>query len=407
MKAFISLFLIVTLGAVGMVGAQDDTQPWLGVAIADADDGVAIRSVTPASPAEEAGLEVGDTITALDDQAVTNVEQLISTLQDNYAPDDDVTISIMRDDETLEITVTLGTRPEGLNDEVGQVFTFNADRGLVQIVLGVFGETTDEGFEITNLPPRTESGLQVGDIIVSINGQTLEEFEASAFDAFNEEPLMVEVLREGETITLEVEPVLRPMPFGDFDGEFSFGEFDGQAPFSFFAPSNVTLGVQFETTADGALIVEVLPDTPAAEAELMVDDVVTAVDGIAVDEERTLRDLIDDYEPDDTITLTVQRGDETLDIDVTLVAGNRFIIGGRDFGDGENFRNFRLPDEARELLDNLEDGAFNLVCVDAEGNEVLTAEVNIDGDMSDITTSTFSFQRGGFPTDITCEVNPA
>ncbi|MBW3657517.1 MAG: trypsin-like peptidase domain-containing protein [Actinobacteria bacterium] len=68
----------------------------------------------------------------------------------------------------------------------------------------------------------------------------------------------------------------------------------------------------------GAVVTSVGPDTPAAAAGLQRGDIVTAIDG---DEVRSMQELagrIQRFSPDDTVTLTVARGQETLEIEVTL-----------------------------------------------------------------------------------------
>ncbi len=77
-----------------------------------------------------------------------------------------------------------------------------------------------------------------------------------------------------------------------------------------------TLGIDID---HGALIVEIQPG-PAADAGLLVDDVITHINGEAVNEDNTLTDLLFEYEPGDTVELTVYRSSsaETLTLDVTL-----------------------------------------------------------------------------------------
>jgi len=61
--------------------------------------------------------------------------------------------------------------------------------------------------------------------------------------------------------------------------------------------------------APGAVIVEVLPGTPAEQAGLQEGDVVVAVDSQRVGPDGNLAQLIAEYEPGDRLTLQVQRGD--------------------------------------------------------------------------------------------------
>ena len=87
-----------------------------------------------------------------------------------------------------------------------------------------------------------------------------------------------------------------------------------------FLPLSPTTAATLEIDVDyGALVEEIQPG-PAADAGLQVDDVITEIDGDEVNEDSTLTDLLFEYEPGDTIEMTVYRSatDETLTLDVTL-----------------------------------------------------------------------------------------
>ncbi|PVG81795.1 hypothetical protein DDE18_16355 [Nocardioides gansuensis] len=82
------------------------------------------------------------------------------------------------------------------------------------------------------------------------------------------------------------------------------------------------IGAQVRVGGDpaeaGAEITEVMPDTPAEEAGLKKDDVVTKVDGEHVADGIALIVAIRTHQPGDTIELTVLRGDEEWTVEVTL-----------------------------------------------------------------------------------------
>lgn len=68
----------------------------------------------------------------------------------------------------------------------------------------------------------------------------------------------------------------------------------------------------------GALVNDVIDDSPADLAGVEEDDVIIAVGGESVADPDDLIDLLDDAIPGDTATLTVQRGDKKLDLPVVL-----------------------------------------------------------------------------------------
>jgi serine protease Do len=62
----------------------------------------------------------------------------------------------------------------------------------------------------------------------------------------------------------------------------------------------------------------VVSGSPAAGAGLQTNDIITAVNGTAVDQDHDLTGLLDQYQPGTKVTLTVVRGSQTLHIDATL-----------------------------------------------------------------------------------------
>lgn len=132
-------------------------------------------------------------------------------------------------------------------------------------------------------------------------------------------------------------------------------------------PDQPYLGVQFEMITPelaeaeklgveaGAVIRQVVPGSPAEQAGLIVGDVVQEVDGEAVGAERTLRALVAAHRPGDKVTLTILRGTENLEINVTLgtrpVPDLPFPQGELfpEFGPGSRFE-FRCSPEPCQFL---------------------------------------------------------
>jgi S1-C subfamily serine protease len=75
--------------------------------------GVTEPAINPGSPAEAAGLKDGDIVTAIEDQAI-DTEHPLDAVLTSYAPGQTVKMTVLRGGTSMTISVTLGTRPEGL-----------------------------------------------------------------------------------------------------------------------------------------------------------------------------------------------------------------------------------------------------------------------------------------------------
>ena len=97
-------------------------RPWLGIAGYDVDRrlaayyaiasrrGVFLAEITPGSPAESSGLQVGDVIAALAGRALGGVADLVDALRER-AIGDNIEIEAERRGQRIRVTATLGSRP--------------------------------------------------------------------------------------------------------------------------------------------------------------------------------------------------------------------------------------------------------------------------------------------------------
>ncbi|MFD2417256.1 S1C family serine protease [Amycolatopsis pigmentata] len=84
------------------------TQTYIGAGVADAQSGGAlIQRVEPGSPAEQAGLKVGDVVTKVDNLLIDNADGLVAAIR-TRAPNDKATLTLS-DNRTIQIT--LGGQP--------------------------------------------------------------------------------------------------------------------------------------------------------------------------------------------------------------------------------------------------------------------------------------------------------
>ena len=87
---------------------------YLGVKVGNAagGPGASVGTVISGSPADKAGVQAGDVITAVDGKAIASDDDLTAAVG-NHAPGDTVTLTLRRDGKsrTVTVTVTLGVRP--------------------------------------------------------------------------------------------------------------------------------------------------------------------------------------------------------------------------------------------------------------------------------------------------------
>ena len=85
---------------------------FLGVQLGEAKDGAAVEQVVSGSPAEAAGLKVGDVLAKFDGAPFTDANKLGDTLSAKK-PGDVVALTLRRDGKDVELKVTLGAAPGG------------------------------------------------------------------------------------------------------------------------------------------------------------------------------------------------------------------------------------------------------------------------------------------------------
>jgi predicted metalloprotease with PDZ domain len=88
-----------------------DSRAWLGVSFMTGEDGALVTTVIPGSPAEDAGIEVEDVITAVDGEAVTPDYPLDQHIL-GYSPGDRVSITLVRNERERTVRVRLASRSD-------------------------------------------------------------------------------------------------------------------------------------------------------------------------------------------------------------------------------------------------------------------------------------------------------
>jgi len=99
-------------------------KPYIGVSVLTVSDetqkyglpgGASVQSITKDSPAEEAGLQVNDIITKVNDTEVASSTELVKIVR-AANPGDELKLTVYRQGETLELTITVGRQIQSANE---------------------------------------------------------------------------------------------------------------------------------------------------------------------------------------------------------------------------------------------------------------------------------------------------
>jgi membrane-associated protease RseP (regulator of RpoE activity) len=250
------------------------TRAWLGVttqsvtedlrdALDLSGDGVLVNSVVSDSPADRAGIRKGDIITSVNSQSVRSPGQLAEVVR-SQSVGSNAAVRVIRRGGTQTINVRLGTRPSSLDeDEGGDWYAPDRD-GTPRVRAFKNGKEVDPedfDFEFPNLRGMRDLG-----------------------------------------------------GLGDFRGMNYWGR--------------PRLGVRIEkmnpdlasyfggTNGRGALVVEVIDDTPAEKAGIKAGDVITAVGNTSVDDANDLMKALADEEGNVSLSIVRKGTRRTIEADL-------------------------------------------------------------------------------------------
>jgi membrane-associated protease RseP (regulator of RpoE activity) len=225
----IGVLAVVALAVMaGTIMAQDSAvtgSAWLGVALVEVDGQVMIARVQAGSPANVASLLIGDVVVTADGTAVATASDLVKLVQ-AAAPGDVLSLELLRNGASVSADVTLGSASAALWGRFGrgQAAPFG---GLTaaEMLLHADLEEAEAGFTVVSVfGMRNPFELQQGDIVTSINGQAVAEFDLQALltdlAARDNPELSVSVVRDGAEVTLSSDGLFgvgRGMGRGFFD----------------------------------------------------------------------------------------------------------------------------------------------------------------------------------------------
>lgn len=182
----------------GMLGVSiQELTPQLarGLGI-DRREGVLIAQVLPGSPAQEAGLQAGDVVTALDGSPVKRVAGLRNRIG-LMRVGEKVTLTVLRDGKEQKFTATIRAR---------DAFAGAGGVGTPRLEGAQFGRVQDpdggaQRVAVTQVKPGSpayQAGLREGDIILSLNRREISSLETLREAAQRSGKQMVLHIRRGD-----------------------------------------------------------------------------------------------------------------------------------------------------------------------------------------------------------------
>jgi S1-C subfamily serine protease len=316
---------IILLG--GMVHAGEEReQPAISLALQpDTEQGILVARVLQDSAAARSGVVRGDILLEIDGQEVNSARDLHQLLA-GYDAGATVEMTVQHGDEVRSLTVTLGEEETPL-------------LGLVPCrdLIGAYSHSSITPgatiHEIIPGGPAEQAGLQVGDVIVTVDGQALTGDQSLAELINQRSPgdmITLEIERTGEE-NQEVQVQLGSHPEDESRPYLGIRYTALHRTIVLEGAPLLTLphlepgelprmgAIPGELVEQGLVVMEVADGSPAAVAGVQRQDIITAIDGEAVSDPGALARAVAAREPGESVRLTIQRaGGEPFDMDITL-----------------------------------------------------------------------------------------
>ena len=209
---------------------------FLGISIKDLDNeqatalglketgGALVQMVGGDSPAQKAGVEVGDVVTAISGQRIENSSKL-RLIVSNYRPGTEISLEVLRDGKPLTLKASLGSLPtDGLAENLpgkGTPKNGPASNNTAEIVAGVTVQNLTPavrqrydvpanitGVIVTHVEAESRAaamGVEEGDVITDVNRKPVRAVgEAREMAKSNETTVLLKVYRKGDTMLFMV-----------------------------------------------------------------------------------------------------------------------------------------------------------------------------------------------------------
>lgn len=289
------LAILVSLMAAGALSAADD-DAWLGVKLKvvsaerakalSIEGGLEVTEVTPASPAEEAGLEAGDIVLSAGEQTIATIEQMAEVMKAKR-PGDSLNLGVLRKGGAVEPLIAfLGAKGDADRE-------FQDDAKVKELR----DRIREQRAELRRLEEELKRRLD------DLRGGRAK---TDATPLPDDRP-KVEETEDGENPddrSKTVEPERTRL-----------GVRMGAQVVNLEPEESKDLGIE-----GGIRVTRVSEDSPASEAGLEEGDVITAVNGKKISGTGELRTVLAEASPGDKLELSVLRNGKKQTMTLVLAA---------------------------------------------------------------------------------------
>ena len=269
---------------------------YLGLVGQNIDSKAMVTQVMGDSPASKAGIQVGDQLISVEGTNVTEFDQLLEALRKKKAGQR-ISVVLKRGQEDKSYDILLTGRP-------------GTPAQQTTVSLGLQGEDKEDKILVQRVSvggSASKAGVKIGDVITKVDGQA-----PGPFQALSEK---IQKKAEGDKVQLEIQRGEEKLEL-TVVLEARLGRGGGlQTP----AQSNVYMGIQGEdASGGGATLTAITEAGPAEKSGLKSGDVVIQMDGKDVSNYEALVSEIRNRKADDKVKVKVKRGDQNVEVEVTL-----------------------------------------------------------------------------------------
>jgi serine protease Do len=342
---------------------SQDERVVLGIAGRQMGDRCVVTQVFPGYPAARAGIVVGDVIEAVDKETIESLSELNELIL-GKEPGDRIRVRVARGDHQVDLRVRLSLIDSPLpgtldskaevdeellegDDEEGLGFNYPQERITVPSWRFAHGPHARASFrEVVGDARKAVVEIRVDGVkvglggIVGAEGYVLtkasslgstnscvlgdgREFTASLVGISRDHDLALLKIDAQELPTLNISEDTVPV-VGSWLATVGIDRYPVAVGVVSVEAREIPhqagiLGVQLNSEEGAARIVRVFPGSAAAKAGLLVNDIVTRIEGQETPSREALIQRVQEFSPGDTVELLVKRADEELTLSAVLM----------------------------------------------------------------------------------------